>query len=70
MYYLKALKFINNATSTEGFYESIRAILKEAMEAETPLKNTYPEDWQIKKLQRAADAKFEELTEAETIPLF
>lgn len=31
------------------------------MEAEKPLKNTYPEDYQIKRLQRMADAKYNEL---------
>lgn len=64
MYYSKVVKFINNATSVEGFWEGIKAILKQAMDAETPLKNTYPEDWQIKKLQRTADAKYLELTKA------
>ena len=60
-YYSKAVKFIENGTSTEGFYDGIRDILRQAMEAETPFKNTYPEDWQIKKLQRMADAKYTEL---------
>ena len=31
------------------------------MEAETLLKNIYPEDYQIKRLQRMADAKYNEL---------
>ena len=60
-YYLKALKFIENATSTEGFYDGIRDILREAMEKESPLRNTYPEDWQIDKLQRMADKKYSDL---------
>lgn len=60
-YYSKAVKFIKNATSTEGFYDGIRDILKEAMEKETPLHSTYPEDWQIDRLQRMADAKYTEL---------
>ena len=60
-YYSKAVKFIENATSIEGFYDGIRDILREAMEKETPLKNTYPEDYQIKRLQRMADAKYTEL---------
>ena len=60
-YYSKAVEFIKNATSTEGFYGGIRDILREAMEKETPLKNTYPEDYQIKRLQRMADAKYTEL---------
>ena len=60
-YYSKAVKFIENATSTEGFYDGIRDILKEAMKKETLLHNTYPEDWQIDRLQRMADAKYTEL---------
>lgn len=60
-YYSKAVRFIENATSTKGFYDGIRGILREAMEAETPLKNTYPEDYQIKRLQALADAKYSEL---------
>ena len=63
-YYSKAVKFIENATSTEGFYDGIRDILRQAMEAETPLKNTYPEDYQIKRLQRMADAKYSQLENA------
>ena len=63
-YYSKAVKFIENATSTEGFYDGIRDILRQAMEAETPLKNTYPEDYQIKRLQRMADAKYSQLGNA------
>ena len=75
-YYSKVVKFIENATSTEGFYDGIRDILRQAMEAETPLKNTYPEDYQIKRLQRMADAKYSQLENAlqeesfeETCPL-
>ncbi len=57
-YYYKCLKFIENATTAAGFYEGIRAILKEANEKSTLLKNYYPEDHLIKRLQRAADAKY------------
>lgn len=57
-YYKKCLNFIDNATSTAGFYDGIRAILKEANEKSTFLKNLYPEDHLIKKIQRAADAKY------------
>lgn len=60
-YYLKALKFIEGATSTEGFYDGIKDILREAMEKESSLRNTYPEDWQIDKLQRMADKKYSDL---------
>ena len=63
-YYSKAVRFIENTTSTEGFYDGIRDILRQAMEAETPLKNTYPEDYQIKRLQRMADAKYSQLENA------
>ena len=60
-YYSKAVKFIENAISTDGFYDGIRDILREAMTKETPMHNTYPQDWQIKRLQRMADAKYSEL---------
>ena len=60
-YYSKAVNFIKNATSIDGFYEGIRAIMDEAAEKETPFKSYYPEDWQIKQLQRLADAKYSEL---------
>lgn len=64
-YYAKAIKYIDNATESAGLYEGVRKIMKEAMEAETPLKDTYPEDWQIKSLQRMADAKYSQLLKAE-----
>ena len=57
-YYNKCLKFIENAKTTTGFYDGIRAILHEAVERSTMLKDLYPEDHLIKKLQRAADAKY------------
>lgn len=40
-YYSKAVKFIENATSKDGFYEGIRAIMDEATEKETPFKSYY-----------------------------
>lgn len=52
--YRKAIQFIKNATSTEKFYQTIREILSEN-------ERNYPEDYQIKELQRLADAKYEEL---------
>lgn len=60
-YYSKAVNFIESATGTDGFYDGIRDILREAMKKETPMNNTYPQDWQIKRLQRMADAKYSEL---------
>lgn len=53
--YSKAKEFIENATDRSTFYDGIRAVLKEDMAH-------YPEDWQIKDLQRLADAKYEELS--------
>jgi hypothetical protein len=53
--YTKALNFIRNATNAETIYEGVRNILR------NDLRN-YPEDWQIKNLQREADSKYEELT--------
>lgn len=48
----RAKDFIKNATSPAGFYDKIREILKDA----------FIEDWDIKQLQRLADAKYYELT--------
>lgn len=48
----RAKEFIKNATSPAGFYDKIREILKDA----------FIEDWDIKQLQRLADAKYYELT--------
>ena len=64
-YYAKAIKYIDNATDSAGLYEGVRKIMTEAMEAETPLKDTYPEDWQVKRIQRHADAKYTQLLKAE-----
>jgi len=47
----KAKEFIKNATTRAGFYDKIRDILKDA----------FIEDWDIKQLQRLADAKYAEL---------
>lgn len=64
-YYYKCLEFIETATTTAGLYEGIRAILTEAMERSTMLKDLYPEDHLIKKIQRAADEKYIKLKEAQ-----
>lgn len=58
--YKKAMKFIKNATyeDKDTLYNGIRDILKED-------ELNYPEDWQIKKLQRLADEKYEEFEELE-----
>ena len=58
IYYSKCLKYIENCDDPAILYSGLRAILKEANEKETFLKSYYPEDYQIKKLQRAADAKY------------
>ena len=55
-YYKKCLEFIENATEAAGLYDGIRAILREA-----DRRGKHPEDWHIKTLQRAADAKYIEL---------
>lgn len=62
-YYSKCLEFIKNCTDANGLYDGVRSILSEAMERSTILKDYYPEDYLIKRLQRAADAKYIELTE-------
>lgn len=62
MYYSKCLEYIKNAKEANSLYNDIRAILKEADEKTTVLKDYYPSDYQIKTIQRAADAKYIELT--------
>ena len=47
----RAKEFIRTATTKENFYQNIRDILKDA----------FIEDWDIKNLQRLADAKYIEL---------
>lgn len=61
MYYNKCLKYIENATDPDKLYEDIRNILHEAIEKSTMLYDCYPEDYKIKRIQRAADAKYIEL---------
>lgn len=53
--YAKAKKFIDDAKQPKGFYQGIRDILASD-------EWRYPEDHQIKELQRLADAKYEKLT--------
>jgi hypothetical protein len=62
MYYNKCLEYIKNAKDANSLYNDIRAILKEADEKSTISKDYYPSDYQIKAIQRAADAKYIELT--------
>lgn len=64
MYYNKCMNYIKNAKNADTLYNDIKAILKEAMDKTTLLKDFYPSDYQIKTIQRAADAKYIELTEA------
>lgn len=65
MYYNKCLEYIKNAKKADALYNDIRAILTEAVEKSTILKDFYPSDYQIKTIQRAADAKYIELTKEE-----
>ena len=59
--YTQALNHIRNATNAETLFDEIRQILR------SDLRN-YPEEHQIKKLQREADAKYRLLTgQEETI---
>lgn len=62
MYYNKCLEYIKNAKNANALYNDIRALLKEAAAKSTILKDFYPSDYQIKTIQRAADAKYMELT--------
>jgi hypothetical protein len=58
------MNYIKNAKNADTLYSDIKAILQEAMNKTTLLKDFYPSDYQIKTIQRAADAKYTELTEA------
>lgn len=49
-------QYIKAETDAEKLYDGIRAILREMDK-----RGRYPEDWEIKKIQRLADAKAEEL---------
>ena len=64
MYYNKCMNYIKNAKNADTLYSDIKTILKEAIDKTTILKDFYPSDYQIKTIQRAADAKYIELTEA------
>lgn len=61
-YYYKCLNYIDTATDAARLYDDIRAILKEAADKTTILKDYYPADHLIKRIQRAADAKYIKLT--------
>jgi hypothetical protein len=56
------MNYIKTAKNPDTLYDDIRAILKEAMDRTTMLKDFYPADYRIKKIQRAADEKYIELT--------
>lgn len=49
-------QYIKNETDPAKLYDGIRAILREM-----DTRGRYPEDWEIKKMQRAADARYTEL---------
>ena len=49
-------QYIKTETDAEKLYDGIRAILREMDK-----RGRYPEDWVIKKIQRLADARAEEL---------
>lgn len=57
-YYKKCWNFIAACKDAGELYAGLRAILREADE-----RGKYPEDWHIRALQRAADHKYEQLTE-------
>lgn len=50
--------YIKKETDAAKLYAGIRAIL-----GELDNRGRYPEDWEIKKIQRLADARYIELTE-------
>lgn len=49
-------RYIETENDPSKLYDGIRAILWEKDKA-----GKYPEDWEIKKIQRLADAKYDEL---------
>lgn len=53
-------QYIKTETDSTKLYDGIRAILREMDK-----RGRYPEDWEIKKIQRLADARAEELREKE-----
>ena len=53
-------QYIKAETDSTKLYDGIRAILREM-----DRRGRYPEDWEIKKIQRLADARAEELMEIE-----
>lgn len=50
-------EYIRRETDPAKLYSGIRAILGEMDE-----RGRYPEDWEIKQIQRVADARYDELT--------
>lgn len=48
--------YIENETDPSKLYEGIRSIL-----GEMDRRGKYPEDWEVKKIQRLADARYEKL---------
>lgn len=52
--------YIKQATNPETLYSDIRAMLEELDK-----RGKYPEDWTIKKLQREADYRYEQLISAQ-----
>ena len=53
-------KYIKTETDSTKLYDGIRAILRDM-----DRRGRYPEDWEIKKIQRLADARAEELQKRE-----
>lgn len=53
---MSVYEYIRNETDPGKLYDGIREILQK-MDA----RGRYPEDWEIKRMQRAADARYIEL---------
>ena len=51
-------EYIKAETDPAKLYDGVRAILQKL-----DARGRYPEDWEIKKMQRVADARYIELTE-------
>ncbi len=55
---MNVYQVIENCTDASALYSGVRDILEKL-----DRKGRYPEDWEIKNIQRKCDAKYAELTE-------
>lgn len=60
MIYSKILNYIENETEPKNLYQNIKTMLTNCRDSQ------YPQDYQIKDIQRKADSKYAQLTKTET----